>query len=336
MELRAGHEVEVGRGVLANHDVARLLGKAKGAHAARAARDTSLPRTLKRAHGGRAYGDHAMTGCLRGVDRVDHLLRDVVTLGVHNMLGRVVLGHEPEGVDAHLELDACPFDALRLDALDKLGREVQAGGGRRSGVLLAHGVDGLVLLGVALVLGDIGRKRHVPRGVNGLVEREGGACGGIEALRVEADKTAALRALDEVDDRAREDNGGGIRRVKAACAILDHDPGLLKALSGVNEALPHVAERVHVLTAPKKQRLADAAGPALLADEASGKDARFVRDDQIPRLEIVDDVGKHLMLDVAVLAVENKQATGVARLYRSLGDELVWKGVIEIVGAHSF
>jgi len=42
------------------------------------------------------------------------------------------------------------------------------------------------------------------------------------------------------------------------------------------------------------------------------------------------------MLDVAVLAVENKQATGVARLCRSLGDELVWKGVIEIVGAHSF
>ena len=164
----------------------------------------------------------------------------------------------------------------------------------------------------------------------------GSACGGIEALRVEADKTTALRALDEVDDRARKDNGGGIRRVKAACAILDHDPRLLKALSGVNEALPHVAERVHVLTAPKKQRLADAAGPALLANETSGKDARLVRDDQIPRLEIVDDVGKHLMLDVAVLAVENKQATGVARLCRSLGDELVWKGVIEIVGAHSF
>ena len=82
-----------------------------------------------------------------------------------------------------------------LDALDKLGREVQTGSGRRSGVLLAHGVDGLVLLGVALVLGDVGRQRHVPRGVDGLVEREGGARGGIDALRVEADKTAALRLL---------------------------------------------------------------------------------------------------------------------------------------------
>ena len=91
----------------------------------------------------------------------------------------------------------------------------------------------------------------------------------------------------------------------------------------------------YVLTAAKKQRLADAAGPALLADEAGRKDARLVRDDQVSRLEIVDDVGKHLMLDVAVLAVEDKQTAGVARLRGSLGDELVWKGVIEIVGAHS-
>ena len=41
------------------------------------------------------------------------------------------------------------------------------------------------------------------------------------------------------------------------------------------------------------------------------------------------------MLNVAVLAVEDKQAAGVARLRGSLGDELVWKGIIEIVGAHS-
>ena len=175
----------------------------------------------------------------------------------------------------------------------------------------------------------------MPRGVDRLVERAGSACGRVDALCVEADEATALRALDEVDDRARENDGGGIVRMEAARAILDHDPRLLEALSGVNEAFPHVSERVHVLTAAKKQRLADAAGAALLADEAGGKDARLVRDDQIPRLKIVDDVGKHLMLNVAVLAVEDKQAAGVARLRGSLGDELVWKGIIEIVGAHS-
>ena len=44
---------------------------------------------------------------------------------------------------------------------------------RRSGsrVLLLHGVHGLIFLGIALVIGNVGRQRHMTGGVNGLVER---------------------------------------------------------------------------------------------------------------------------------------------------------------------
>ena len=57
-----------------------------------------------------------------------------------------------------------PLDAARVERREKLRREMQPGGRRRDGALLA-GIDGLVVGAVALVVrplrGDVGRQRHV-------------------------------------------------------------------------------------------------------------------------------------------------------------------------------
>ena len=260
------------------------------------------------------------------MDLVDDLLRHVIALRVHLMLRGVVFLHDAEGVDAHLELDGRTAHALGTASLDEGGREVQARGGGGGGVLLLHGIDRLVLLGVALVLRDIGGQRHMARLVHGLVERE--ALGRDEAHEAQAPLGQDLAHM------CGQDHGGRHGGEQAALAELHHGAGL-QALTGLDETLPHAARGIEVLAAVREEHLARAAGHGLVADEAGGKHARLVGDEQVARVEEVHDVGEHVVLDGARLAVEHEQAAGVARLRRVLGDELAGKVVIEIVSAHT-
>ena len=73
-------------------------------------------------------------------------------------------------------------------------------------MLFLHGVNGLVLLGVALVIGNVGRQRHVAGSMDGLVERARVA-GGIAAGRLKAHQTATAAIGDKVDDLGRQHHG---------------------------------------------------------------------------------------------------------------------------------
>lgn len=136
----------------------------------------------------------------------------MVALGVHDVLRGVVLLHQTEGINTHLELDGGKLRALGLDSGHELGGKVQTR--RRSGsrVLLLHGVDGLVLLGIALVIGNVGRQRHVTGSMNGLVERARLA-GGIAAGRLKAHQTASAAIGDKVDDLGRQHHGSPLGRM---------------------------------------------------------------------------------------------------------------------------
>ena len=122
-----------------------------------------------------SHGDDAPARRMRLVDGVDSGLRHGVELSVHLVLGRVVLVHDAEGVEAHFEFDGFPTDSFRFQTLDELGREVEARGGRSRRSLAAR-VHGLVQLFVACVVFDVGRKGRVANGVKRLVER-GERCG---------------------------------------------------------------------------------------------------------------------------------------------------------------
>ena len=109
-------------------------------------------------------------------------------------------------------------------------------------------------------------------------------------------------------------------------------------------------ERIDILATVEQQGLGHAAGLGLATNEACRHDTRLVRDEQIARLEVVDDVEEMPVLhtaarverrDVArgrkrLAAVQHQQATRVARLRRRLSYELLGQVVIEIIGTHGY
>ena len=352
---RTRHEVEVRRRVLPSDDIAHAL-HCRAGSILEPARDNrglgrgclSVPRALKRAHRRRAHGDHAVPRRLGGVHGIYNRLRHVIALGMHDVLGGIVLLHKAEGVDPHLKLDRRPTDPLLLDALDELGREVESGRGSRGGMLLAHGVDGLVLLGVSFVIGDIGRQRHVPRGMDRLVERARRArC--VLALRCEAHETPAAAIGHEVKHFPHKYHGRAFGRVRTARAVFDDRTGL-EALARTHKAFPHMAERILVLATGEQERLGHTARLRLAPDEARRHHAGLVRHEQVARLEVVDDVVEVTVLHATAMskrhglargrkrfaAVQHQQAARIARLRRCLGYELLGQVVIEIIGTHGY
>ena len=273
---------------------------------------------------------------------VDHLLRHVIALGVHHVLRGVVLLHQTEGIDADLELDGGKLRALGLDSSHKLGREMQARRGSSSRVLLLHGVHGLILLGVALVVGNVGRQRHMAGGVDSLVERARLACG-IATGRLKAHQTAAAAIGDKVDNLGRQHHGRTLGRMGATGTILNLSTGL-QTLAGLDQTLPNVAQRIYVLAALEQQRLDHAARAGFAADQTGWHHARLVDDEHVARLDVVDNIAEDAVLDstamlqrhprLGTLAVHHQQATGIARLCRSLGNQFLRKVVIKIIGTH--
>ena len=122
--------------------------------------------------------------------------------------------------------------------------------------------------------------------------------------------------------------------MSSALAILDDSP-LPETLARLYEALPDMALRIEVLSTPQKKRLRDAARPSLAAQKASRQHASLVCDKKVTWLQVVDEVREAAMLNLATLAMENEQTAGVTRLRRPLGNELVGKRVIKVVGAHA-
>ena len=137
--------------------------------------------------------------------------------------------------------------------------------------------------------------------------------------------------------------------MEATGAIFDDGTGL-QALAGIDEALPDAAEGVEVLAALEQEGLGDAARLGLVAHETGGHDARLVGDEQVARLEVVDDVIEVTVLDgtsvrdclgssgdsIAPVAMQDEQTARVARLGGSLGDQLVRQRVVKVIGAHGF
>ena len=180
-----------------------------------------MPRLMRRTHG------------------IHHVLSHVVALRVDRVVARIVLLDQPKGVDAHLELDLGPVHAVSLELREQVWREVQPcrrGSGR---MLFSHGKDGLVLLGISLVVGDVGRQRHMSDGVDRIVERA-------SSLRLKADDAASPATLHEVEHRADEHRLGRIWGQKAAGPELHRRP-LPQPPAWMHEALPGRAERIQVL-----------------------------------------------------------------------------------------
>ena len=129
----------------------------------------------------------------------------------------------------------------------------------------------------------------------------------------------------------------------AARTILNLSTGL-QTLTRLDQALPDMAQRIHILAALEQQRLDHAAQAGLATDQAGRHHARLVDDEHVARLDIVDDVAEDAVLNgtavlqrrsrLGALAINHQQAAGVARLGRSLGNQFLRKVVVKIIGTH--
>ena len=125
--------------------------------------------------GHRAFAD--LPAYLRPRDLLRGRLRNLPALESHLVLFDVLRGHGPEGADADVERDGGLADALRGEAAEHLGREVQSGGGRGHGAGLArkHGLVAQLVCRAPLGRGffalDVGRQRRLPDAVEHLQPR---------------------------------------------------------------------------------------------------------------------------------------------------------------------
>lgn len=84
-----------------------------------------VPGALEAAHARGAHGHHAAAALARLGDGRHRALGHGVELGVDDVLLGIVLVHDAEGVQAHLQLHGLPANALLAQVLDELGREVR-------------------------------------------------------------------------------------------------------------------------------------------------------------------------------------------------------------------
>ena len=131
--------------------------------------------------------------------------------------------------------------------------------------------------------------------MDGIVERARVA-GGIAPGRLNTHQAAAAAIGDKVDNLGRQHHGSPLGCMGAAGAILNLSAGL-QTLARLDQALPHMAERIHVLAALEQQRLDHTARAGLAADQAGRHHARLVDDEHVARLDIVDDVTEDAVLD---------------------------------------
>ncbi len=111
----------------------------------------------------------------------------------------------------------------------------------------------------------------------------------------------------------------------------------LQALAGADQHLPDGGGpgfRLNVEALAQQEHLGLAAGVALGAQEARRHDARLVGNQQVARLQVVDDVAEDLVVQGAVGALHHQHAAAVALGCGLLGDKLFGQVVVEVVGAH--
>ena len=229
---------------------------------------------------------------------------DAVGLAVHRMpLER--LGRDgPERVQPDAQLDLGDL-AARAHARPQLGREVQAGRGRRGAPRLTR-VDGLVALVGHGGIAHVGRQRQAAR----LLERALELGAGERRPHEPAPLAERLDRLDRELARGRGERDAGAH-----------------AARGPHERLPEA------VAALLEQQHLPAPAARTAHRDARAQHAARVDDDEVARLEQVGQVGEAAVLDRSVAAV-HEQARAVPALGGPLRDQLLRQRVVELVGAH--
>ena len=225
-----------------------------------------------------------------------------------------------EGAQADMEGEVGGANAGGGEFFQKLGCEVESGGGRGGGHLAAAvGVDGLVtlevggaLLGRVLAL-DVRRQRHFAEAVGDPDDGGGRGVRPGRAGKSHARGPFGIFFAHRAGEGARDAEGG---------ADGELFPGAEQAPPVVFIARGGGAE----------QEALDGAAGGALGEEAGGEDGGVVAKKGVARAQVVADVGENAVLKAPGVAVNDEQPRGVAARGGSLGDEALGQGVVEEIG----
>ena len=228
----------------------------------------------------------------------------MVALGGKDVLGGVLRADGAEGAGSDLEREEGVLDSRLRQPLEEAGGEVQTGGGGGGAARLA-GVHGLVALGVARELADVGR------------EGDGAGGGGVDGA-VEGHRRDLLRAA--TDGRGE----GTVARLQPVLAAGGGGtPGTHKRGPGA------------VFVFAQEEELDASAGVGARTEEAGGHDTRVVQNEEVARTQKGWEITDVVVAERARTSGCDQQAGGVAGFDRLLCDELGRQVVVEVRGAHA-
>ncbi len=196
-----------------------------------------------------AHRDHAPAPGARGGDGGGGLGRHLAPFLVHPVILDPVGLDRQEGARAHMQRHMHPPDPARRERVQKRRIEMERGRGRRHRARGA-GPDGLIVLAVGGVgraqRGDIGRQRHLARGLERGIEGGAGQVEAQEALVARAPVERGVKAGGkdnhlagrDLAQRPEQRRPGAVRHRRKQ---RDLDPGKRRAA----QALPRQPRRNH-------------------------------------------------------------------------------------------
>jgi hypothetical protein len=231
-----------------------------------------------------------------------------------------------KGAQADMEGDKRLFGAGLAAAGQDFGGEVESGGRRGDGTVLA-GIDGLVAIAVGGRIGalDVGREGDVAEALEGGIE-----------IRVAVKPDGALAELAPGNNLAFE-------------ALIEPDAFADRQFAaGMDERLPIAAVRGNAAQQKDFDRaaqvfaelgvvLADGEGvdSGAVAEEARGKDAGIVDHQAIAGVQVLREVAENAIFPSARLAVDDEHTGGGAVGEGFLGNAFFGQVVIEISQLHA-
>ena len=266
--------------------------------------------TLENSRGSSAYGNNSAACSSTSVYLSSDLVGDMKILTVHQVLLYLINLNRSERAESYVESNLAVTDALRLDPLDKLIREMKSGGGSGSRALFFR-IDGLVVALVLELFGYVRRQRHIAD----LIERL------VDILIFLGIVLKLNRTISAVNESC---NSGAKNPTKVeGCANLS-------TLSGANEGLPFT-----VLKGAEQEQLHRR--PRLFghAKESGGNNLRRVNHEHVLGVKVIYNISEDLVLDLARLAVKYHKAAHIALLAGRLSDKLLGKVVVKVVGCES-
>ena len=180
--------------------------------------------------------------------------------------------------------------------------------GRRGGAAIQARVNRLIARRIVQFFMDIGRQGHLPQLIQQAFK--------YALINKAHHAPARVRCIHNFRTQQPIAKGYRIALMQAAARLYQRFPG------------------VHIQSA-QQQHLGGHARAFLNAQQTRGNHARFIEHHHIARTQELRQLAENMILAPLVITVANHHATGIARLYRRLGNQLFRKMIIKIACFHA-